>query len=155
MVTLAAEILARLLVINGSNYVKKFSEKTGGIVIMQHRLKRWWNVPTIWPICFAIMFGKDIATINLKRTFDLFGLLESFASEGQTKVVYPEILPVLTTMLQSGLKAIAKEQNDPDSPSVETNNGSATLRDEGVTPSRLSRPLFMSLDTDLARPGEP
>ena len=101
------------------------------------------------------MFGKDVATIALERTFDLFGLLESFATEGQTKVVYPEILPVLTTMLQSGLKAIARDQNDPDSPSAEVNNGSAALQNEGEMPSKSGRTLFTSPNTDISSSGEP
>ena len=138
MVVLAAKILARLLVINGSSYVKKFTEKTGGIVIMQHRLKRWWNIPTIWRISFAILFGRDIAAIGLERNFDLFSLLESFAPAGQTKVIYPEILPVITAMLQSGLKAISKDQNDPDSPLIDRCNSIHSASSESIIESIIS-----------------
>lgn len=109
-------MLARLLVISGPAYMKKFIEKTGGMVIMQHRLKRWWNIPTIWPICFAIFFGQDVADINLERKFDLYNLLEIFDSKGKVKIACPEVLPVLTGMLRNGLKSIMKEQADPGSP---------------------------------------
>lgn len=153
MVILAAKILARLLVVNGSNYVKKFAEKTGGIIIMQHRLRRWWNIPTIWPICFAILFGRDIATVNLERTFDLFSLLESFAPESQAKVMYPEMLPVLTAMLQSGLKAIARDQKDPDSPLAERTNGTATTPDESLAPTKTFQRQSMSLNTEFTSSG--
>lgn len=153
MVILAAKILARLLVMNGSNYVKKFTDKTGGIVIMQHRLKRWWNIPTIWPICFAILFGRDIATINLERTFDLFSLLESFAPESQAKVMYPEMLPVLTAMLQSGLKAIARAQKDPDSPLAERTNEPAPPPDESLAPTTTFQRQSMSLNTEFTSSG--
>lgn len=153
MVILATKILARLLVVNGSNYVRKFAEKTGGIIIMQHRLKRWWNIPTIWPICFAILFGRDIATVNLERTFDLFSLLESFAPESQAKVMYPEMLPVLTAMLQSGLKAIARDQKDPDSPSAERTNGTAPTPDESLATKKTFQRQSMSLNTEVISSG--
>lgn len=149
VVILAAKILARLLVVNGSNYVKKFAEKTGGIIIMQHRLKRWWNIPTIWPICFAILFGRDIATVNLERKFDLYSLLESFAPESQVKVMYPEMLPVLTAMLQSGLKAIARDQKDPDSPLAEGMNGTSHIPDESLAPTKDFQRQSMSLNMEF------
>lgn len=115
---------------------------------MQHRLKRWWNIPTIWRICFSILFGRDIAAIDLERKFDLFSLLESFAPAGQTKVIYSEILPVITAMLQSGLKAISKNQNDPDSPLVDRSNCIPFASSESVTESiKSSKILFPQLLT--------
>ena len=110
------KILARLLVISGPAYMSKFVEKTGGVFIMQHRLKRWWDIPAIWTICFAILFGVDLAKIDFGRPFDLFNLLDLFVPGDQATIVYPEIFPVLTTMLQNGLKSVAREQSDPDSP---------------------------------------
>lgn len=129
--------------------MKKFAEKTGGIVIMQHRLKRWWNIPIIWPICFAVMFGQDIAILSLKKPFDVFSLLESLTLEGQLKVVYSEILPVIMAMLQSGLKAVATQQNDTESPSAERTNESGYLVNEGMTLSGSQQKHFMSLNTEL------
>lgn len=117
---------------------------------MQHRLKRWWNIPTIWRICFSILFGRDIAAIDLERKFDLFSLLESFAPAGQTKVIYSEILPVITAMLQSGLKAISKDQIDPESPSamVDRNNSILSTSSESVTECiKSSKILFPQLLT--------
>ena len=116
---LAAKILARLLVINGPDYVQKFVDKTGGIVIMQYRFKRWWSVQAIWPICFAIFFGLDPARINFSRTFDIFNLLETFAPHDRALVVNPAVLPILTAMLEQGLKTVTREQTDPDSPLTE------------------------------------
>ena len=94
------KILARLLIIHGSGYVSKFAGKTGGFAIMRHRLKRWWDLPTLWPICFSILFARDVADIDFERPFELFSLLETFSN---CKVVYPNVLPVITSMLQSGL----------------------------------------------------
>jgi len=116
VVVMAAKILARLLVVSGPTYMTKFVQKTGGITVMQHRLKRWWNIPAVWTICFAIFFGVDIAKIDFRRSFDLFNLLEVFSSGNMVTVVYPEMLPVLTAMLQQGLMSVTREQSDPDSP---------------------------------------
>lgn len=116
VVVMALKILARLLVISGSAYMAKFVEKTGGITLMQYRLKRWWNIPAVWSVCFAIFFSVDLAKIDFGRSFDLFNLLELFASGDDVTVVYPEMLPVLTSMLQSGLVSVTRDQSDPDSP---------------------------------------
>lgn len=107
------KILARLLVAHGTSYTSKFSGKTGGFFIMAHRLKRWWDIPTLWPICLSILFGHDVAEIDFERTFDFFSLIETF---GKSKVVHPEALPIITSMLQHGLKDVLRNQEDPDSP---------------------------------------
>ncbi len=123
VVILSAKILARLLVISGPSYMQKFVEKTGGIVVMQHRLKRWWFLPSIWPVCFAILFGLDVGALDFNRTFDLFSLLEMFALGASIRVVCAAILPVLTAMLEQGLKTVTRDQSDPDSPLAEKSNG--------------------------------
>ncbi|KAF2183457.1 beach-domain-containing protein [Zopfia rhizophila CBS 207.26] len=130
VVLLGAKILARLLVVNGSHYVKKFSEKSGGFIIMKNRLKHSWNTPGIWTICFAILFDRDVATINFERDFDVFNLIEVFiaSTNSRLRIVNPEIFPVISAMLDIGLRAIvrdpAKPENDP--PEVENGDGSVT-----------------------------
>ncbi|PCD46413.1 hypothetical protein AU210_001820 [Fusarium oxysporum f. sp. radicis-cucumerinum] len=109
------KILARLLVTHGSNYTSKFAGKSGGFIIMSNRLKRFWDMPTLWSICFSILFGYDVAEINFDRNFDFFSLLETF---GKRKVVYPDSLSVITAMLQHGLKDVMRHQDDPDSPAT-------------------------------------
>ena len=121
MVMLATKILARLLVASGAIYVQKFIEKSGGMVVLQHRLRRWWSIPTVWPLCFAIIFGIDISNIAFDRPFDLFSLIEIFASRSDLNIVYPAILPVITTMLEAGLRIVTRDQSDPDSPLVRSN----------------------------------
>jgi hypothetical protein len=116
-VVLATKIIARVLVTNGTSYVNKFTEKTGGFVIMRHRLKRWWHMKPIWISCFTVLFGKDVAMVDFNRPFDLYSLLDTFAPNA--KVLNPQVLPVLTAMLQNGLKSVTKDQADPDSPSTE------------------------------------
>jgi hypothetical protein len=121
---------------------------------MKHRLRRWWNIPTVWPIVFAVLFGKDIATINLDRNFDLFGLLDSFSAGGDAKVVYPEVLPVITAMLQNGLRAVTRDQEDPDSPSIKRTNGDTLSPGKALHGPAHPRRRSMSLNTELALLGE-
>lgn len=116
VVVYGCKVLARLLVAHGSAYTSKFSGKTGGFSIMAHRLKRWWDIPTLWPICFSILFGYDVAEIDFNKNFDFFSLIETF---GKCKVVHTEALPIVVAMLQHGLKDVLRNQEDPDSPSTE------------------------------------
>lgn len=130
---------------SGPSYVEKFVDKTGGIVIMQHRLKRWWNVPTVWPVCFAILFDLDVAAIDFSRAFDLFGLLEVFASRGKVAVAYPAMLPVITTMLGEGLKTVTRNQSDPDSPLVDKSSTETTSSTKDPATPTHSRQRSMTL----------
>lgn len=82
---------------------------------MSSRLKRFWDIPTLWPICFSILFGYDVAEINFEKNFEFSNLLETF---GKRKVMYPESLMVITTMLQQGFKDVMRYQEDPDSPAA-------------------------------------
>ncbi len=58
VVVYGCKILARLLVTHGSSYTAKFGSKTGGFWIMAQRLKHGWDIPTLWPIVFCILFEK-------------------------------------------------------------------------------------------------
>lgn len=113
IVVYGSKILARLLVTQPPSYASKFSTKTGGFWIMANRLKQWWHIPTLWAILFSILFGYDVADIDFDKSFDFFSLLEIF---GDRKVVFPDVLPVMTTMMKHGLRDILKYQDDPDSP---------------------------------------
>ena len=106
IVVLATKILARLVVVIGSGYSKKFAEKSGGYIILEHRLKRWWDIPALWPICFSIFFGVDHALLNVDKAFDPFELLRAFLAEGDIKVVFPDMLPVIVNMLESGVRSL-------------------------------------------------
>lgn len=102
---LATKTIARLLVVHGISYNKKFSEKNGGYTVLKHHLKRWWNIPILWPICFSILFGRDIALLDLDRPFDAQSLLDLFVAGSELEIVYPEMLPVILEMLKSGLRS--------------------------------------------------
>ncbi|KAH8816858.1 hypothetical protein F5884DRAFT_237214 [Xylogone sp. PMI_703] len=139
------QILARLLVIHGSPYVSKFADKTGGFTIMRFRLKRWWDIPTLWPICFSILFGRDVADIDFERPFDLFSLLETF---GNSKVVYPKSLPVITSMLQHGLNDVLRRRDEPDSPVSLQDTGKSQAQNQDHS-SNTGRKRSMSLTKEL------
>jgi len=127
VVLLAAKILARLLVTNGSHYVKKFADKTGGFIIMKNRLRSWWNTPGVWTICFAILFGLDVATIDFERDFDVFNLVEVFIAQSQSstaRIVYPEVFPVIAALLDTGLRAIVRDPGHGENSTSKDQSGS-------------------------------
>lgn len=97
--------------VHGNSYTKKFADKSGGFVIMRYRLKRWWRIPALWPICFSILFGQDVAQIDLNKPFDQFSFSDLSYAAGELNVFFPEVLPVITGMLQSALKATVLEGN--------------------------------------------
>ncbi|KKA27601.1 hypothetical protein TD95_001437 [Thielaviopsis punctulata] len=109
IVVYGAKILARVLVIHGTSYTAKFASKTGGFTIMAARLRRWWDIPTLWPICFSILFGFDVAAIDFERTFDFFSLMDIFH---KPRIVHPDVLPVIMAMLQHGVKQVVSQQEE-------------------------------------------
>jgi len=110
VIVLSMRILARLLVVHGDAYVRKFKDKSGGFTIIAHRLKRWWHLPALWPACFAILFDIDVAELELDRSFDLFSFVDLFNSKKEYGIVYPEMFEVITGMLQSGLKTMVSSK---------------------------------------------
>lgn len=83
---------------------------------MAHRLKRFWGIKALWPVCFGLLFGIDMALARLDPEMDMVVWVSVFTNH---KVVYPEALPIITGMLQHGLKEILKYHDDPESPSNE------------------------------------
>ncbi|UKZ81439.1 hypothetical protein TrVFT333_009211 [Trichoderma virens FT-333] len=140
------KILARLLVVHGSAYTSKFAGKSGGFTIMANRLKRFWDVPPLWTICFCILFGQDVADVNFDSRADFHTLAEKF---DKRKVVYPESLVIITSMLQHGLKDVMKYQEDPDSPATNLSPSHALSRPSSAYDSR------PRASSDLVRALEP
>ncbi|KAF9701788.1 hypothetical protein EKO04_001077 [Ascochyta lentis] len=131
VVVLGAKILARLLVTNGPPYVKKFGDKTGGFTVMKNRLRHWWNTPGVWTICFAVLFGRDVATIDFERDFDVFNLVDIFMThspQSKLSIAYPEIFSVITAMLDTGLRTIVRDREtaNVDRAKEESSDGTPT-----------------------------
>jgi hypothetical protein len=149
VVVLGAKILARLLVTNGPPYVKKFGDKTGGFTILKNRLRHWWNTPGIWTICFAILFDRDVASIDFERDFDVFNLVDIFMThspQSKLKIAYPEIFPVITAMLDTGLRAIVRDR--------ETNSAERPKDEDAESTSTRGRRRTMSLNAKQPTVGE-
>lgn len=84
--------------------------------MLEYHLKRWWNIPALWPICFSILFGQDIALMDLDQPFDAPKLISIFLAGGDLRIAFPEMLPVIMGMLKSGLRSsvLSCETNDQD-----------------------------------------
>lgn len=116
---------------------------------MAHRLKRWWDIPTIWPICFCILFGFDIADFDFDKDLDFFSLLETF---GRCKIVNPDALPIITSMLQHGLKDVLQNQGDPDSPSGDLELPRSSSTNLGpLAPRSRSRSMLLQKELESRR----
>ncbi|KAH8423537.1 Beige/BEACH domain protein [Aspergillus melleus] len=134
IVALAAKMMARLLVVHGSSYSKKFTEKTGGFTLMRHCLKRWWDTPILWPICFSILFGLDVGKVATDKPIDHTTLSEIFYAGSHAQVIIPEMFPVITEMMQSGLKKVVLVD---DSFSDYDNQAPGSLQDRVQSPKPL------------------
>lgn len=133
------KFLARLFIVHGGSYTRKFADKSGGFVIMRHRLKRWWHLPPLWLLCFSILFGKDVAHVDLEKSLDGSELSHLFPPSENLKIVFPEILPVITGMLQIGLKAAVMRGNIS-TPALTPNDDDALY---------LARPRATSMNTSI------
>lgn len=147
------QILARLLVIQGPHFVKKFT-KDGGFTNLKHRLKAWWNTPPVWTICFAILFGSDVGKISFERDFDFYNLMDAFSTNGQITIAYPDIFPAMTAMLETGLRVVVKQQEALDRPATsQGENGANTKASSPTLPKEPGRKRSMSLEGELALRG--
>ncbi|KAL4917006.1 hypothetical protein BDW62DRAFT_91411 [Aspergillus aurantiobrunneus] len=129
IVVLATRIMARVIVTSGSNYNKRFSEKNGGYIIMRGCMRRWWNIPVLWPICFSILFGLDLGKTIADKPFDPASLCELLVGS-EAEVCFPEIFPVITEMMRSALRK-----------SVMANGDSQTLDLGHSTTPRMAHPV--------------
>jgi len=87
---------------------------------MRYRLKRWWDIPTLWPICFSILSIMMLQILTMKGPSNCSVYLRPSA---RALLVYPNMLPVITAMLQQGLNSLLRNQDDPDSPLRDRSNG--------------------------------
>lgn len=108
---------------------------------MQYRLKRWWDLPPLYPILFSIFFNSDVADIDFERSFELFSLSDIFRGK---LIANPDVFPIIIAMIQHGLNSILHNQDDPDSPKpAKEADGKLAARPEG------NRKRSMSLTKEL------
>lgn len=159
VVLLASKILARLLITHGSTYVKKFADKSGGFSILKQRLKVWWNMPSIWIVCFALLFGHDISTIDFDGEFNHFNLADLFGQR-PVYVVYPEAFTIVTAMLEHGLRSLVQDRGqeakaEPESPSpalkVQSNGSPRKLAESGKRRTSSSGTSQAKISEDVPR----
>jgi hypothetical protein len=126
VVVLSTKILARLLVLHGGGYVRNFAEKTGGFQVLARRLRPWWSIPGLWMNLFAILFNVDVANLDYEgvggEAFNQFTLAEAF-NTAKGEVVWREVIPVITAMLEEGLKCVVKD-SDAEAPGDESGKSS-------------------------------
>jgi hypothetical protein len=147
IIFLTTKILVQMLVVHGPAYVKRFAELHGGFTILRQRLKTWWNMPAVWTLCLALMFGVNPNTINFEDDFNHFALADIF-SRRTPNVMYPETLSVLTGMLEHGLRAILQDGYSMAS-SSDSQTGSTSIPVDGNNShSNLGRDRSMSLNAD-------
>jgi beige protein homolog 1 len=124
IIVFSTKILARILVIHGSAYVKAFADRSGGFCIMKIRLREWWSIPAVWINLFAILFAVDPADIKYSEDFNQFSLSEIFAKTAG-KVQHPEVMPVISALLESGLRMVVREGQQSTSNSNGHNSGTS------------------------------
>lgn len=146
MVVLGIRILSRLLIIHGHSYIYKFATKTGGFIIMKQRLKRWWHVPALWPVVFSMLYGIDVAKVDIDQPLDLFHLVETFRQDGKAAVGCPDVFPVIAGMLKSGFGVIVTAHG-------EGNPQDSHFKETGVLVETKGRAKSLSLTGQLLTSG--
>lgn len=96
---------------------------------MQQRLKRWWKVPTVWPICFAILLGLDVASMNIDGPFDGSTLSALLLADDNTKVVFPEMISVIAELMKSGVKQTILTEETSVSEEQGNNNNNKSIKE--------------------------
>ncbi|KAK5123715.1 hypothetical protein LTR85_002351 [Meristemomyces frigidus] len=102
-------IISHALAVLGPDFRAPFVDKNGGFVTLKSRLKLFWKSPSVWTACFAILFGQSMPQPVDEGGLKLFALVEAFGVDDGLVVVNHEILPTLMTMLETGLRALVKE----------------------------------------------
>ncbi|KAF2482757.1 hypothetical protein BDY17DRAFT_251913 [Neohortaea acidophila] len=109
VVNLTVQILARSLIILGTDFKGPFVEKNGGFITLKARLKGFWRSTTIWLSCLAILFGVALPADHPAEDFTLFSLVNVFVVDDSLHVEHAEILPVIMAMLEAGLRDVVKQ----------------------------------------------
>lgn len=130
VVVQGCKILARLLVSHGSGYTSKFVGKSGGFTIMANRTKKFWYLPRVWAAALCLLFGVDIAAIDMHAGFAFDEMTAIFAKR---RIVYPDAIIIIASLLQAGLNDVIRH----DSSAAVSRRGSAVNHDAVLNPENL------------------
>jgi len=108
VVTLTLRIICRSLGALGSVFKSAFVDKNGGFTTLKARLKPFWRSPALWTLSFAMLFGRNVSAEALTGELTIFGLLETLQVDNETKVLHPEALQPVMTMLEAALRDVVK-----------------------------------------------
>jgi len=100
VVSAAMKMIARALIVQGTDFKIKFTEKMAGFQTVKARLRSQWENSSVWVSCFAILFGQDIANIEPPSSLTLYYLVSTFA-QGAIKIENPEVMPAIIGMLEA------------------------------------------------------
>ena len=109
VVELTLGVICRAVSALGPDFKAPFVDKHGGFVTLKARLKPFWRSPTVWSLAFAILFGSSVPSGWLDQDFTAFYLVEMLSVDDTLRVANPEMLSVIFTMLEAGLRKVASD----------------------------------------------
>lgn len=105
---LALRILVRVLQSQGPAFVAKFGNLTDGFSVMRVAIPHLWNFGQVQLALFALLHGKDIATLPLDAPFEATTFVSSDI-EGSKPA--PEAVRIVIACLGKGLKVLSTSQD--------------------------------------------
>ncbi|KAI9672618.1 MAG: hypothetical protein M1831_000053 [Alyxoria varia] len=105
----ATKILARLLIVNGPGYVKKFNESTKGFTLVQARLRSWWRVRDVWTTVFALLLGIDIPLLDFVQGLDCQVFSSRMNETNQEAIFCPQAMDIILSLMEEGVKETPKQ----------------------------------------------
>jgi hypothetical protein len=84
-----------------------------------------------------------VATVDFERDFDVFNLVDLFimrSPQSKLRICYPEIFPVISAMLDTGLRTIVRDRE------TRRNEAETAKQDKGEAPVTRGRRRTMSLN---------
>ncbi|KAF9901263.1 hypothetical protein EC991_006368 [Linnemannia zychae] len=109
---LSMRILCRLLYTQGPNYLAKF-RNSYGFLVLQSYIPQFWNVVPMIHVVVCILLGVDVCDVPLRAPLDneTLHMLYGDSIEATGRVACPDILPILMNMLKNGVAAAVTPAN--------------------------------------------
>ncbi|KAF9330941.1 hypothetical protein BGZ91_012307, partial [Linnemannia elongata] len=109
---LSMRILCRLLYTQGPNYLAKF-RNSYGFLVLQSYIPQFWNVVPMIHVVICILLGVDVCDVPLRAPLDneTLHMFYGDSIEATGRVACPDILPTLMIMLKNGVAAAVTPAN--------------------------------------------